>query len=97
MKRKVFQVGVHCLMILLVIFCLLPVLLLFSSSLTGEEDLIRNGYSFIPGTLDFSAYKYILVDSPKLLSGYGISDTLLKEPSQVPSFSHSLTDPMPAL
>ncbi len=73
MKQKVFQGSVHFLMILLVFFCLLPVLLLFSSSLTGEEDLIRNGYSFLPGALDFTAYKYILVDSPQLLSGYGIS------------------------
>lgn len=73
MKRKIFQGSVHGLMILLVIFCLLPVLMLFSSSLTGEAQLIKNGYSFIPASLDFNAYKYILIDSPKLVRGYGIS------------------------
>ena len=60
-------------MIVLVIFCLLPVLMLFSSSLTGEAQLIKNGYSFIPSALDVSAYKYILIDSPGLVRGYGIS------------------------
>lgn len=73
MKRKIFQGSVHCLMIILVIFCLLPVLMLFSSSLTGEAQLIKNGYSFIPSALDVSAYKYILIDSPGLVRGYGIS------------------------
>ena len=73
MKRKIFQSSVHCLMIVLVIFCLLPVLMLFSSSLTGEAQLIKNGYSFIPSALDVSAYKYILIDSPGLVRGYGIS------------------------
>ncbi|MBS5522345.1 MAG: carbohydrate ABC transporter permease [Clostridiales bacterium] len=73
MKRKIFQGSVHCLMIVLVIFCLLPVLMLFSSSLTGEAQLIKNGYSFIPSALDVSAYKYILIDSPGLVRGYGIS------------------------
>lgn len=73
MKQKIFQGSVHCLMVVLVIFCLLPVIMLFSSSLTGEEQLIRNGYSFIPGTLDLTAYKYILIDSPGLVRGYGIS------------------------
>ena len=60
-------------MVLLVIFCMLPLILLFSSSLNEEHALIVNGYSFLPSKLDFSAYKYILVDSTQLLRGYGIS------------------------
>ena len=60
-------------MIILVVFCMLPLLLLFSSSLNEEHALIVNGYSFLPSKLDFSAYKYILVDSTQLLRGYGIS------------------------
>lgn len=72
-RNKTFQILANGIMVLLVIFCMLPLILLFSSSLNEEHALIVNGYSFLPSKLDFSAYKYILVDSTQLLRGYGIS------------------------
>ena len=72
-RNKTFQIMANAVMIILVVFCMLPLLLLFSSSLNEEHALIVNGYSFLPSKLDFSAYKYILVDSTQLLRGYGIS------------------------
>lgn len=71
-RNKTFQILANGIMVLLVIFCMLPLILLFSSSLNEEHALIVNGYSFLPSKLDFSAYKYILVDSTQLLRGYGI-------------------------
>lgn len=73
MSQKRFQVILNIIMIILVAFILLPMLMLFSSSVTSENDLIQNGYTFLPEHIDFSAYRYILVDSPQLLRGYGIS------------------------
>ena len=70
-RNKTFQIMANAVMIILVVFCMLPLLLLFSSSLNEEHALIVNGYSFLPSKLDFSAYKYILVDSTQLLRGYG--------------------------
>ncbi len=50
-----------------------PLLLLFSSSITEEQALIVDGYSFVPSAIDWSAYKYILIDSVQIVRGYGIS------------------------
>ncbi|BBI31984.1 carbohydrate ABC transporter permease [Cohnella abietis] len=72
-SNKSFQVVAHTIMALLSLFCLLPFVLLIVSSITNEAMLIRDGYSFFPRSIDFSAYKYLLFDSGNVLRGYGIS------------------------
>lgn len=72
-KNKSFQIITNIIMILLCLFCVLPLWLLIASSMTNEQVLIKNGYSLIPKEIDLSAYKYILVDSTQLLRGYIIS------------------------
>ena len=47
-KGKTFQVAANLIMIVLTLFCLLPFLLLIISSITQENALVRNGYSFSP-------------------------------------------------
>lgn len=71
--NKRFQILANGIMIIITITCVLPFCLLFASSVTGEQALIRNGYSFFPKELDFSAYEYILVDSSNIFRSYGIS------------------------
>lgn len=68
---KKFQVAAHLIMIILSLLCLFPLILLFVSSITDEGVLIREGYSFIPRKLDFSAYTYLLNDVNKILKAYG--------------------------
>jgi putative aldouronate transport system permease protein len=46
---------------------------LIASSVTNEHVLIREGYSLWPKKLDFSAYKYLLLDSSDIIRGYMIS------------------------
>lgn len=70
---KKFQIVGNIFMILICIFCIMPLWLLVASSLTNEKVLITEGYSFIPKNIDMAAYKYVLLDSTKLLSGYAIS------------------------
>lgn len=70
-SNKKFEVAANGLMILLCLFCLIPVLLLIVSSITEEATLLRDGYTFLPRKLDFSAYKYLLMDSSKILKAYG--------------------------
>lgn len=72
-RDKVFQIIANCIMILLVLYCMLPLLLLFSSSITEEQALIVDGYAFLPARIDWSAYRYILIDSIQIVRGYGIS------------------------
>lgn len=72
-KGKTFQVAANLIMIVLTLFCLLPFLLLIISSITQENALVRNGYSFFPEQIDFTAYKYLLVDSTSIVRGYILS------------------------
>ena len=72
-RGKSFQVVANLIMVLLVLFCLVPFVLLIVSSITQENSLVRNGYSFIPEKIDFSAYKYLLVDSGSIVRGYILS------------------------
>ena len=72
-KGKTFQVAANLIMIVLTLFCLLPFLLLIISSITQENALVRNGYSFFPEQIDFAAYKYLLVDSTSIVRCYILS------------------------
>ena len=72
-KQKGFQVLLNLILALVSLVCLIPLLLIISSSLTNEIALIQKGYSFIIHDLDFAAYRYLLVDSSNIIQGYGIS------------------------
>lgn len=72
-KNNRFQVMANVCMIVLCLFCLLPLWLLIASSVTNERALIKYGYSLIPREPDLAAYKYIIVDSTQLIRGYAIS------------------------
>ncbi|MDK2807738.1 MAG: putative aldouronate transport system permease protein [Clostridiales bacterium] len=70
---RAFQMIVNIIMIILCLICVLPFLLLISSSLTADQELVKNGYSFLPSKLDFTAYKYLIFGSKSIIRGYGIS------------------------
>lgn len=60
-------------MIIISLICIIPFVLLISSSITSEEMLVKNGYSFWPKRIDLSAYKYLLFGSKAVARGYVIS------------------------
>lgn len=70
---KKFQIAANIVMILLCIFCLFPFVMLIASSITEESTLIRDGYSIIPKSISFSAYKYLFVSSEAITRGYMIT------------------------
>lgn len=72
-RNKGFQVFAHILMIFLSLCCLAPFFLLLMSSVTEEQALVANGYSFFPSAFSLEAYRYILTDSTSVLSAYGMS------------------------
>lgn len=72
-RDKLFQTMDWIILLLLAVFCLLPVILLISSSLSNEHDILRNGYNFFPRVPDFSTYRYILSASSGILRSYLIS------------------------
>lgn len=72
-KNKGFQVGAHIVMAILSLCCIFPFLLLIMSSITDEQELIRNGYTLFPKALSLNAYQYMFKSSNKIISAYGIT------------------------
>ena len=59
--------------ILIVLCCILPLLLVIMVSLTDEQSLIQNGYSFFPHKFGLGGYEYIFKKGSAILNAYGIS------------------------
>lgn len=72
-KNKGFQTFLHIFMIILSLICILPFVLLIMSSITDENALLKFGYSFFPSKFSFNAYRYLLIDSTAILTGYMVS------------------------
>ncbi len=68
-----FQILANTTMILWTIIVILPFLLLIISSLTDENVLVANGYSFFPKELSFAAYSYIIRSGMQIVRAYGVS------------------------
>ena len=68
-----YQIITNAIMILWTIIIILPFLLLFMSSITDENTLVANGYSYFPAKFSLSAYTYILQSGGKILKAYGVS------------------------
>jgi len=72
-SSRQFQIGINAVLILITLMVVLPFLLVFISSITDENVLIRNGYSFFPEKISFYAYQYIIRQGDKILRAYGVT------------------------
>ena len=75
-SEKRFQIFAHAVLVLLSVFALLPMLLMVMSSITDNDTLISEGYSFIPSKFSFYAYEYIFKTGNSVLRAYGVSIVL---------------------
>lgn len=71
--RKIYQAFIHTVLILVTLCMVLPLLLLFMSSITEENTLIANGYSFFPEKFSLAAYEYIIRQASTVFRAYGIT------------------------
>ena len=71
--QKVYQAAINVVLILVALIMILPLLLLFMSSITEENTLVVNGYSLFPEKFSLYAYEYIISNSATLMRAYGIS------------------------
>lgn len=55
------------------ILCLVPFILLVMSSISSEDSIIQNGYSFIPEHLSGKAYEYLWAHWGELGRAYGVT------------------------
>ena len=58
---------------LFALICLLPFYLIFIASFTPENDMIRNGYPILPGTVSVEAYALCLKNPLAILRAYGVT------------------------
>lgn len=72
-EEKRFQIIGNIIMVLLSAMAILPMLLMLISSLTSNEALVRNGYSFWPQEWSLEAYEYIFGTGNSVVHAYGIS------------------------
>lgn len=71
--KKAYQIVLHILLIVVTLIMVLPLVLLFMSSITEEKTLIVNGYSFLPAQFSLDAYRYILSNYSTIFRAYGIT------------------------
>ena len=71
--EKIFQVIIHICLVLLAACAIIPVWVLVSGSITGEQELILKGYSFFPKSLSADAYKCLFYKASEILRAYGIT------------------------
>lgn len=69
-KNKIFQAAMHLFMIFLTLACIIPFILLFSSSITSEASLTVNGYSLIPSEVSLDAYRFLWKTRASILRSY---------------------------
>ena len=72
-KQMCYQTVINAVMILVTLMVVLPFVLVLTSSLTDENVLIRNGYSFFPEEFSMYAYQYIIRQGEKILRAYLIT------------------------
>lgn len=78
MKRKLnsnrgFQTAGHLILGIYSILCLIPFILLFMSSISDEEAIIREGYSLWPRSFSLSAYGYLMEEGSQIFRAYGMT------------------------
>ena len=75
-EEKRFQILAHIILAFLSFLAVVPFVLMIVSSLTDNNTLVANGYSFWPEKWSLYAYEYIFNTGNSVLHAYGISIVL---------------------
>lgn len=70
---KRHQILVNIVMTIVTVIMIAPLVLLFIASISSEQTLLVNGYSFFPKELSLDAYRYILTNRQTVLRAYGMT------------------------
>lgn len=71
--QKIFNFISHTVMISVTVMAVLPFILVFLSSITDENTLVLNGYSFFPKKFSLYAYEYIVMKGKKIFRAYAVT------------------------
>ncbi len=68
-----YQVLANAILILVTLIMVLPLVLLFISSISSEQTLLVDGYSFFPREFSLAAYQYIWTNAETIFRAYGMT------------------------
>jgi putative aldouronate transport system permease protein len=71
--RRAYQWIINLILLGLTACMLLPMALLFMSSITEEKTLVVYGYSLLPKKFSLAAYHYIVTNASSVFRAYGIT------------------------
>lgn len=64
---------IHGVLIVAGLLCFLPLMLVFSASLTDQTALVENGYTLLPTKFSLEAYDYVVRNGTQIVRAYGVS------------------------
>ena len=73
---KKFQIFSHVVLIIFALLALLPMILILTSSLTDNNEIIAHGYTYFPKKWSLYAYEYIFKTGNSVVHAYGVSVVL---------------------
>lgn len=73
-EARIYDIIGHSIMTVLTLLAIIPIILMVISSVTDNNALLQNGYSFIPEKWSIYAYEWIFASSSSMvLRAYGMS------------------------
>ncbi len=63
----------HLILVVYGLLCIVPFILIVSTSFSNENDVLTNGFSFLPQHFTAVAYKYVFKNAMAILRAYGIT------------------------
>jgi putative aldouronate transport system permease protein len=72
-RSQLAQTCIHVLFALVGLACILPLILILSSSFSEEADIAKYGYPLVPRHWTTFAYEYILKVPSQILRSYGVT------------------------
>jgi putative aldouronate transport system permease protein len=70
---RTYQAAGHVALMLVTASMILPLVLVFMSSITSESSLAKDGYSFWPKQFSLDAYRFIAENSSTVFRAYGVT------------------------
>jgi putative aldouronate transport system permease protein len=89
--ETIFAIATVPIILILSIACLMPFIVILSSSLTAEQSIVRDGYRFFPKVVSVEAYKLIFSNSKEVLNAYGVSLSITIVGTLIGVFLSSMT------
>jgi putative aldouronate transport system permease protein len=72
-QSRTYQAAGHIALLLVTASMILPLVLVFMSSITSESSLAKDGYSFWPQEFSLDAYRFIADNGATVFRAYGVT------------------------